>query len=724
MESSAPLGQVIRFGVFEVDLGAGELRKQGLKVRIQDQPFQILSILLERPGEVVTREELCQRLWPDGTFVEFDHSVSTAISKLRDALGDTAENPRFVETLARRGYRFIAPADLKRAGDSRQVTKVREPAPWRSGYRRLVWVAGILLLLGSVAVAVWFIRSSRTEPESLLSAVPLTTYPGVEGSPSFSPDGNQVAFSWDGEKQDNRDIYVKLVGSGMPLRLTTNPATEDRPAWSPDGRLIAFLRELPGEKAAVLLVPALGGPEHKVAETTARRLSNVPSLFNGPAWSPDSKWLVIADKSSATEPYALFLLSIESSEKRRLTTPPAQSAGDLFPAFSQDGRTLAFIRTIGSAGFASDIYLLDLSGDLAPIGPPKQLTFGNRMVGGLAWTPDGQEIVFSSGTLIAFDLWRIAVSGSGKPRPLASLGNNTIDPAISRQGHRLAYSQESWDMNICRAEVAAPGSSRNPPTKFIASTRVDAGPQFSPDGKKIVFVSGRSSRSGFEIWACDSDGSNATQLTSLNVQSGTPHWSPDGERIAFDSNVEGQWEIYVMSANGSKPQRLTTNPAKDDSPSWSRDGKWIYFCSDRTGEDQVWKMAASGGEAIQLTRKGGYLALESADGKFLYYSKSFSGTSLWKIPVEGGEETQVLESLGDYDNFVLADHGIYFIPKSDAASGFSIQFFSLVTGKIRPILKADKPTTYGLSVSPDGRWILYSQLDQAGSDLMLVENFR
>jgi Tol biopolymer transport system component len=159
---------------------------------------------------------------------------------------------------------------------------------------------------------------------------------------------------------DNFDIYVKLVGVGKPLRLTTNPAEDTSPAWSPDGRLVAFRRALPGGKNAVFLVPALGGTEQKVAETS----SFFPDF--APAWSPDSKWLVIADKSSALEPRALFLLSIESGEKRKLTTPPTQS--DIFGAFSPDGRTLAFIRTIGSIQSASNIYLLVVSSDLAPIG--------------------------------------------------------------------------------------------------------------------------------------------------------------------------------------------------------------------------------------------------------------------------------------------------------------------------------------------------------------------
>jgi len=610
----------------------------------------------------------------------------------------------------------LALLELKEESDSGKLSDVPVSRP--SPRRVLLWAVAVVAVLCVVAVALWFSRSTPQPPEVPLVASPLTSYPGLESQPAFSPDGNQVAFSWDGEKQDNVDIYVKLVGTGKPLRLTTNPAEDTSPAWSPDGRLVAFLRALPGGKAAVLLVPALGGPEQKVAETTA--------LFSPTAWSPDSKWLVIADKSSALEPSALFLLSIESGEKRRLTTPPDQSTSDIFAAFSPDGRTLAFLRTIGSILSASSIYLLAVSSDLAPIGQPKRLTFGNRIVGGLAWTPDGGEIVFSSDILTASDLWRVAVSGSGKPQRLASFGNNAHDPAISHQGHRLAYSQWSGDTNIWRAEVPGADGKMNRPMNLISSTRSEGNPQFSPDGKRIVFVSDRSSLSGEEIWVCDSNGSNAIQLTSLGAHSGTPHWSPDGERIAFDSNAEGQWEIYVISANGGKPRRLTTNPAKDDAPSWSRDGKWIYFCSDRTGEDQVWKMSASGGEAIQLTRKGGYLALESTDGKFLYYSKSLSGTSLWKIPLGSGEETQVVGSLNYYGNFALARQGIYFIPSSDAGSGFSIQYFSFDTGKIRPILKSDKRASFdtGLSLSPDGRWILYSQFDQQGSDLMLVEDFK
>jgi Tol biopolymer transport system component len=228
---------------------------------------------------------------------------------------------------------------------------------------------------------------------------------------------------------------------------------------------------------------------------------------------------------------------------------------------------------------------------------------------------------------------------------------------------------------------------------------------------------------GEEIWVCDSDGSNGVPLTSLGL-SGTPRWSPDGTRIVFDSRVEGQPEIYVVNSEGGTPQRLTNNPSDDAVPSWSKDGKWIYFASNRTGAYQVWKMPASGGAESQVTRKGGFAALESFDGKTLYYAKSRKAASLWKVPVEGGEERQVLESLSYWSNFAVVEQGIYFIARSESAAGSPIQFFNFATKKIRPIAATEKPVHLGVSISPDNRWILYSQLDQAGSDLMLVENFR
>ncbi|PYV82339.1 MAG: hypothetical protein DMG05_28310, partial [Acidobacteria bacterium] len=292
---------------------------------------------------------------------------------------------------------------------------------------------------------------------------------------------------------------------------------------------------------------------------------------------------------------------------------------------------------------------------------------------------------------------------------------------ISRGTQRLVYTRELIDVNIWRLELPGPHGKISAPMQLISSTRVDGRAQFSPDGKKIVFSSNRTGI--MENWICDSDGSNAQQLTSLGGYCGDPHWSPDSERIAFDSNVDGQWEIYVISANGGKPKRFTSSPAADYVPRWSRDGKWVYFGSDRSGESQVWKMPAPGGEAVQVTRKGGAVAFESPDSQWIYYTNGYEDSPLWKMPRDGGEETQVLESVQQHA-FAIVKEGIYFIPRPASAGHHSIQFFNFGTKRIRSIATIEMPISEFLSVSPDGRWILYSQNDQMGSDLMLVENFR
>ncbi len=235
MEESAPQKRAIRFGVFEVDLDAGELRKSGLKVRLQEQPFQVLVLLLERPGEVLTREELIKKLWPDGTFVEFDRSLNIAVNKIREALGDSAASPRFVETVPRRGYRFVAPVEV--LGEPTQ-----EPARPVSR-RRAVWAVAILAV-AAAGILIWLRGWQPGGSVPQLAPIMLSSYPGDESYPSFSPDGNEVAFSWNEEGQDNYDIYRKLIGPGETLlRLTEHTAKDYSPVWSPDGKWIAFLRE-------------------------------------------------------------------------------------------------------------------------------------------------------------------------------------------------------------------------------------------------------------------------------------------------------------------------------------------------------------------------------------------------------------------------------------------------------------------------------------------------
>ncbi len=614
------------------------------------------------------------------------------------------------------------------ARDTRRAQPASKPAsrtPWYIAAAAVVIavILGISAWLGVFGPA----NEADDAPAEPLQAVPLTSYPGSEFSSSFSPDGNQVAFCWDGENQDNLDIYVKMIGSETPLRLTTAPARDLSPAWSANGRTIAFLRRLPGGRAAALLIPAIGGPERLVAEISDPTEVTVGGdLSSNLAWAPNDRELVVAERSSPGDPFALFLLSTESGEKRRLTSPPAKSLGDFGPAFSPDGRSLAFVRALRF--LVSDIYLLDLA-DLTRKGEPKRLTLQNLPSWSPTWTPDGREIVYTIGRFVeSSSLWRIPVSGSGEPERLPVAGEEVDLPAISRRANRLAYTKLSGDTNIWRLPLRESGSGAAAATRLISSTREDYNPQYSPDGKRIAFSSSRTGTYG--IWLSDADGSNAAPLfLKEGAHSGTPRWSPDGRRIAFDSNPEGNQDIYVISARGGNPIRLTTHPVDDAVPSWSQDGEWMYFASRRSGRFEVWKVSVGGGEPIQVTQDGGLWPFESTDGKFVYYTRDNQvRSSLWKVPVGGGEETQVLESVRA-PNFSVTPQGIYFIQAPDTDEpgwSFLIRFFDFATGRATTIhsLPSGVRADHGLTVSPDGRSILYTQLDQFQSDLMLVENFR
>ena len=712
----------VAFGPFEVNAQAGELRKKGVRVRLSGQPFQILLVLLAHPGDVVTREQLREEIWSETTFVDFEHGLNAAMNKLRRALGDTAENPRYIETLPRKGYRFIAPIAAPSVV-SAQIPPAHQP--------RSRWILAFSVIVAIAAAAGWII-GTRNAPRTIpWTPVPLTTYAGQEMQASFSPDGNQVAFAWNGEKQDNFDIYAKLIGSDTLLRLTSNPAPDFKPAWSPDGRSVAFLRALSTTRASVFLIPALGGAERKLAEMDCCQMSTDASL----AWSPDGKLLAIADRGSPGERRSVFLLSVEDGEKRRLTFPPSGWLNDSTPAFSPDGQKLAFVRH-RSVG-VNELFVLPLSRDGHPSREPIQVTSSHGWIGASAWTLDSSEIIFSSGPVGGRSwLSRLRFPG-GAPERLASLGD-AVEPAIAMRQARLVYTRATdRRTNTWRLSLPSLGGKGDPSVRLLSSTRADFNAQYSPDGKRIAFHSMRSGWS--EIWVCDSDGSNARQLTFLRApMTGSPRWAPDGNRIVFDSNVDGQFELYTIGADGGKPRRLTTNPADDAVGSWSRDGKSIYFASRRSGDWQVWRMPAEGGNAIQVTRQGGYVAFESPDSRFVYYSKARGETSLWRVPTGGGEEQQVLDS-ALWLNFVVARDGIFFVPgraednpsvrfiffvPGRAGGNSSIRFLSFHTGATTLVAPIEGTPAWGLSLSPDGRHLLYSQTDPQSSELMLVENFR
>jgi len=741
---SQTVRHLYEFGPFRLDATERLLLRGDKHIPITPKAFETLLVLVEHGGHVIDKNELMKKVWPN-TFVE-EVNLAKNVSSLRKILGEDQSEHHYIETIPKRGYRFVAGVrevwakdtipqpELSPTASTDELVQLgatgTQPKSSHLGLatavehsrsaviKRMVLPFLFIVLGASVAFVFWtfLFRPKPKPPSPLFTITPVTSLAGTEDQAAFSPDGKQIAFVWDGESEDNGDIYVKLVGAEQPLRLTTNPAAETDPTWSPDGRDIAFLRHS-AKAAALCVISSLGGAERKLADIFPYRPVVIGNTLN---YSPDGKFLVLPDKQSQDEPFSIYSVTLQSGEKTKLTSPPAGSVGDLFPAYSPNSQTLAFVRSISIA--AADIYLF-----AAGAAEPQRLTFDNTSIRGLSWTPDGKELVFASRRGGSnYGLWKIS-KADGVLERLTANERDIYSPTISHQGNRLSYTQSMSDANIWQFDLT-----RNKPQdqqlhQLIASTLEENGPQYSADGKRIVFASRRSG--SFEIWICDADGRNPRQLTNIGgALTGTPRWSPDSRHIVFDSWLGGNAAIYVINADGGAARRLTSDTDEDVTPSWSRDGRWIYFGCTRSGSMQIWKISAEGGAATQVTRHGGFEGFESADGQYFYYAKGRAMPGIWRVPVGGGEESLVVDyhQAGLWRYWAVTDKGIYFAT-AETPSHPLIEFFNFDTRKITTIAKLNKPlfkTDPGLAVSPDEKSLLVVQIDQKGSDIMLMENFR
>lgn len=700
---------VVGFDDFRLETKRRRLVRGEEVIALPGKAIDMLIALVERRGAVVTKDELLTRLWPDSVVEEANLTVN--MSALRKALGESAGDHRYIATVAGVGYKFVAtvteivpPADSGTAEIS-PVVSGTSPAPTpRRPLRPLRWAAVVLLIVAGVASFQYF--SARSETVSSRRVVPLISLPGMKALPSFSPDGHQMAFVWYGNQSDNADIYVRQIETEGLLRLTTHAGSDLAPSWSPDGRYIAFLR-LDAGVGGLYVVPALGGSERKVA-------SIHPGKFlETIAWSRDGQHIAVSDLAE-TGARAIYLIDVASGRRRPATPAPAATWKDTSPAFSPDGKQLAFIR--GTDQFVGDIVIASVSG-----GEPTRVTFDNRFVAGFAWTPDGREIVFSSNRAGLQSLWRVSLPG-GTPEPLPTGVDDAMFPALSANGRHLAYARWKSDSNIWRVPGPAAPDVDAAPLRLIASSRDDALPHISPDGERVVFLSTRTGSD--EIWVSARDGTNAVQLTSFRGASGgTPRWSPDGRAIVFDWRRDGHADIFTLIVDGGALRRLTTEPSNDVVPSWSRDGRWVYFASDRNGGSQVWKVPSQGGDAVPVTKRGGFEAHETPDGSSLYYQKA---GAIWRVPVRGGEETRVVEGV-DWGFWATTRDGICYLNRRGTPHD-AIECLDAATNKTWIVMSVEKglsiPGPPGFAVSPDERWILFKRADHADHDIMLVENYR
>jgi serine/threonine protein kinase/Tol biopolymer transport system component len=584
-------------------------------------------------------------------------------------------------------------------------------------------IAGVLAAVALVSGALYWRLGSLAPPAAAPPAMVLRAFSNFRGErnmPAFSPDGNTVAFSWNGPAEDNTDIYVKLVDSGEPVRLTTHPDFETGPVFSPDGRRIAFTRftdTRSGFISAVYVIPALGGPEQRIADGWACD------------WTPDGKALVIGAMENGVR--VLSVVDIESAMAVRLPVLPgglgptgtARVGGSI--RLSPDGKWL--YATAERSASESGLHRLAF-----PDGAwqPVRLE-GLAAIASFDLSPDGSELVVvgNSQPNERRRLYRAATNGgAAKPLPF---GDGSSSVKWAPRGNMLAFVSSARIQALYRIPIPIRARQSPQPERWIASRFVENSPAFSRDGRFLLVSSERSGTS--QIYRSDAEGHGAVQLTKLNgVTVGSPVWSPDGQRIVFDARVDGNADIWVMDGDGSNQRRVTVEPSEDVTGAWAPDGNSIVFCSNRSGSQQLWRAPLSGGPAVQLTRDGAFGPRLSPDGKFFYYLRSRAAGGLRRAPVDGGREEDLLPTVVDRNWTVTAD-GIYIFQMESGATGLygvnrraELLYYDLRSRRLSKtgFTSPQRIGNNGIAVSADGSRLVFPQLEDAGSGITIVEHFR
>lgn len=716
------------------------MERGGEGVHLEPKIMQVLLLLASEPGEVIPRDRLRNTVWPD-VFVGEDVLIR-AISELRRVFADDPRNPHTIQTIPKVGYRLIVPvsrdfvppptelaavrgelpvpAEPPPDEHSKNGTKLTSPPPdvqapskmpAPSLVTRFVWPVVAFLALAGLAWAFLAFRStSHSATVGTFTSRPFTTYPGAELTPAFAPDGNAIAFVWRKEGEAHGYIYVKLLASEAPVRLTSGTADELCPAWSPDGRWIAFIRH-DDTRSIVITIPSNGGSEHELHVLP----TNSVWEYGGLEWTLDGNHLIFPERKTVQAPSQLIELALNDRTIRAVTDPLPGWDGDWTPAISPNGTTLAFVRG-GPGLFSRDVYTMQL-----PSGVPQKLTHDGNLIVGITWSADGSNIVFSSNRRGSLSLWNISARG-GTPEREPVGGDDAYGPSIALQGNRLVYSHGSATWRIIRADLT--GKDHEAEVEVLSSSVQDASPHISPGGDEMAFQSWRSGSQ--EIWKVGIDGKNPVQLTSKSAVAGSPSWSPDGQRIAFDARPDAFAHIYVTDATGSAPRTITEGAFNDIVPTWSADGHWLYFGSNRSGSWQIWKTLADGsGSAQQVTADGGMVGMESVDARWVYFTK-YGESGIWQRATSGGPERKVFDGPPSGSQNYWTLRGGYLYSLAEQKGVFSLQRIDPASGQAQIVhtLQHDPTPFAGLSIAPDGNLVIFAELARASSDLTLVEHFQ
>jgi Tol biopolymer transport system component len=660
-----------------------------------------------------------ERVWPD---VHVGEDVLTrSIAELRKVFADDPRSPQVIDTIRKRGYRLIAPVEPLAAAEEVAVTRQSTPSSSRpdedghraSSGRSVRFVGAAVAVFAAIALVVLLRLVTGSDPTATTLAerparadvprvAPLTSLPGAERDPALAPDGTRVAYSVIGPDDRTARLFVQLVGDESRRALTDGESEDRYPVFSPDGSRIAFVRRRDG-RCDLLVTSVLGGPERRLTPCG----SSVGAHMD---WSPDGRSLVISDRDAQTSVVRLALVDVESGERRWLTQPRPPARGDVEPAFSPDGRRLAFTRVVG--GTVSDVYTFDLES-----GEERRLTFDNRDVVGQDWSRDGSELIFSSSRGGTYALWSVPAEG-GEPRWLTGGSSKIKHPAVSRSAPLVVW--EDWLLEINVWEVSLEPGGDEGAQPLIASTQWDFAPHPDPTAERVAFISTRTGESA--VFLLDRASGEEHRLSPAGMAVLSPvRWSPDGRLLAFVADADGQLDLHVVAPGDATTRRLTDDAAREVAPAWSADGRSLLVGAYRGGDWQVWRHDLESGASAPAAEPGSYAAQEGPDGSLYWLRADRAG--LWKRE-PSGEAVLVTGDLEpqSWADWTVTGTGVYYLDYDETTGDAVLRFVAGGGETPRTVARLGEVARPGLAVSERDGTVLFSRVDRAECDLMLGEN--
>ena len=670
-------------------------------VKLEPRTMDALVYLATHAGMVISREELLSIVWGDSFVAE--NTLSRTISRLRKALGDDWQHPRYLETISKTGYRWIHPVRTLHPAETLQVEEEEDEIPDGSRPKRIWrWVGlAVAVTLFMMGLVFWRSPKQALALDMVTEIRPAVTLPGRQANSVISPDGLHIAFAWQGTEGQNWDIYVQSLDADNPRRLTNDPAKEVVPAWSPDGRFLAFVAE--DGDCGIFRVPLTGGPRVKMAEC----LKN-PRNLN---WSPDGLRLAF-DVQSESGLQTLFWVSAEGGIPTPIVDPVPGSNGDWQPVFSPDGSKLAFQRRLNAD--LHHLFIHDFGkGTTQPI-----TVHEVGRIRGFDWMADGRSLVYSFNPDGHFFLWRIGLDG-GSPKRLPIFDDLVAYPRLARKANTLIYKTYTGGGDLFSLDLQETEGGAREPSPLVPSTRCELNPRVSLSNDRLAFLSNRTGP--FELWSADNTGDQLICHSQLEgMIPGVMDWNPDGTSLVYSARWQGQSDLFLVDANSRSSRPLTETSFNEVNPRFSPDGTSLYYGSDQGGDWQIWKTDLIAGSHQPLTVDGGFYAQPDPSGGALFFTR-LNQKGIFKLDFETGEVTEVWAGLGlgDWANWQIGANGLYFLHRPSGRIMF--QPFVGVPHTIYQVSRAFSYLGPAFHVSPDESTIIFGQITQRDDEVMIVD---